>query len=301
MKKEILVTVCMITYAHEDYIEQAINSILEQKTSFDYELLIANDCSPDKTDIIVNHILKTHPEAYKIRYVKHDKNIGMTPNFKYVLSQSKGKYTAICEGDDYWIDNFKLQRQVEFLEKHKEYSIVAENGQVLNSIYNTSYLFNKEANMVDYCLEDILIKRRFPTASVMFRTRYLNDIKKFKTLSDTVLWCYLATKGKIRFQPEVSSVYRKSVTGIVEASDRLVWAKITESWNDQIKDIIKASNKKNEFDYSILQKRNFDGYWTALMCFSIKKDMFKKVTCLTKCLQIDFFKTISETKNKILN
>ncbi|WP_417875151.1 glycosyltransferase [Xanthomarina gelatinilytica] len=300
MKKEILVTVCMITYAHEDYIEQAINSILEQKTSFDYELLIADDCSPDATYEIIQRIINNHPQGSRIRYVKHDKNIGMTPNFKYVLSQSKGKYTAICEGDDYWIDNFKLQRQVDFLEKHKEYSIVAENGQVLNSIYNTKYLFNKESRELDYEIKDLLIKRRFPTASVMFRTKYLTEIDTLKTLCDTILWCFLATKGRIKFLPNVSSIYRKNHAGIVASTDKLLWAKITESWNKEILEIIKKSEKGNGFDYSIIKKRTFNEYWYAFLYYGIKSNLYKKIISYQKCLNTDLFRTIDQTKKHIL-
>ena len=226
MKKEILVTVCMITYAHEDYIEQAINSILEQKTSFDYELLIANDCSPDKTDIIVNHILKTHPEAYKIRYVKHDKNIGMTPNFKYVLSQSKGKYTAICEGDDYWTDPLKLQKQVDYLEAHPEvvFSFTrfrSLGGDVFFKDLNERFFTSKEDLIFDF---NMFTKGWYGgTLTLLFRTVALSmdKIKEYKYFRDIYLYTELLKVGTGRCLNFDSGVYRIHETGVHSSASKL--------------------------------------------------------------------------------
>ena len=91
----VLVSVAMITYNHEQYIEEAINSVLMQTGDFDLELIIANDHSKDKTDIKVKEILKNNPDSYKIKYIHREENIGMLPNFMDVLMQSKGKYIAM--------------------------------------------------------------------------------------------------------------------------------------------------------------------------------------------------------------
>ena len=108
----IMVSVCMITYGHEQYIEEAILSVLEQETTFNYEFIISNDASPDTTDIKIQRILSSHPKASQINYIKQEHNTGMTANFIYVLEQAKGTYVAYCEGDDYWIDSLKLQKQL---------------------------------------------------------------------------------------------------------------------------------------------------------------------------------------------
>mgnify|MGYP002795236009 FL=1 len=100
----------MITYKHEKFIEKAINSVLEQQTDFDYELIIANDNSPDATHEIVKGIIKNHPKAYLIKYFNNPVNLGPNANYIKAYNSGTGKYIAICEGDDYWGDNLKLQK-----------------------------------------------------------------------------------------------------------------------------------------------------------------------------------------------
>ncbi|RZK16423.1 MAG: glycosyltransferase, partial [Flavobacterium sp.] len=101
---DILVAVYMITYNHESYITQAIEGVLMQKTNFDYELIISNDCSIDNTDKIIKNIIDTNPKGYLIKYYNQKKNIGMNANFFFATDKCNGEYMAFCEGDDYWID-----------------------------------------------------------------------------------------------------------------------------------------------------------------------------------------------------
>ena len=129
--KAMTVSVLMITYNHSKYIKQAVESVLEQKTNFDFELIIANDCSPDNTDEIINDIIKNNPNGYKIKYYSHQKNIGMMSNFIFLTEQATGKYCALCEGDDFWTDNYKLEKQVSFLDSNLDYSICFHNVQIL--------------------------------------------------------------------------------------------------------------------------------------------------------------------------
>ncbi len=112
-------SVCCITHNHELFIAAAIKSFLKQKTNFEYEIVIANDASTDSTHEIIEHFRKEYPKI--IRYYNHDKNIGMIPNLKLALQACSEKYIALCEGDDYWTDDYKLQEQVDFLEKHSAY------------------------------------------------------------------------------------------------------------------------------------------------------------------------------------
>lgn len=138
------VSVCMITYGHEKFIERAIKSVLMQQCTFPIELIIANDCSPDDTDAVIQNILLTDSRASIISYTRHERNIGMGPNCYFVLQKSKGKYIASCDGDDFWNDPTKLQKQVEFLESNPDYvischdtNLVNENGvKIKDSIFN---------------------------------------------------------------------------------------------------------------------------------------------------------------------
>jgi glycosyltransferase involved in cell wall biosynthesis len=126
MSEHFQVSVIMITYNHEKYITQAIEGVLMQECDFGVELILANDNSPDNTDDVVTNYLsqKDIPKNIKINYTKHKANKGMHPNFVWATEQCKGKYIAMCEGDDYWTDPLKLQKQVNFLETNEDYVLI---------------------------------------------------------------------------------------------------------------------------------------------------------------------------------
>ena len=138
MKNQKEISVCMITYKHEKYIAEAINGVLMQECKFDFELIIADDNSPDNTFLIINEIIKNHPNGSKIKYFKHSANIRMQNNSTFVFSKAKAKYIALCEGDDYWTDPLKLQKQFEFMEANSEYSCVFHDSIIVDE--NNNYI-----------------------------------------------------------------------------------------------------------------------------------------------------------------
>lgn len=229
-----IVSVCMITYNHELYIREAIEGVLMQKTSFPIELIISEDCSTDNTRKIVSEYAEKYPEI--IVADLPDKNRGATDNFIHCVSVSSGKYIALCEGDDYWTDPLKLQRQVDFLESNPSYSAVAENGLVVNTITSKEYVFSCESER-DVSVEELIMARRFPTASVVFRKQFADSLIKEnpKVMYDTLMWSYLCSKGKFRYFTNVSLVYRRGMQGVVESTDKYKWAKTVESWNLELK------------------------------------------------------------------
>ncbi|MED3781064.1 glycosyltransferase [Heyndrickxia sporothermodurans] len=122
MDNNIVVSVCVLTYNHEKYLRQALESILMQKTTFKYEILIHDDASTDSTQTIIREYALKYPEIIKPILQKenqYSKKIGIYHT--YVYPNISGKYVAYCEGDDYWIDSEKLQKQVDFLEKYPQY------------------------------------------------------------------------------------------------------------------------------------------------------------------------------------
>lgn len=119
-------SICCITYNHEAFIAQAIDSFLMQQTNFDVEIVIHDDASTDGTAAIVAEYAARYP--HKIRATLHSHNSGMMQNFANCLSDCRGQYLALCEGDDYWIDSLKLQQQVDFLEQHPAYVITWTQG-----------------------------------------------------------------------------------------------------------------------------------------------------------------------------
>ena len=108
------VSICMITYNHEAFIAEAIESVLMQETDFDIELIIANDASSDKTHEIIESLVQNHPRKPSVQYINRIENIGMIPNFMDVINKASGDFIALCEGDDYWTDPLKLQKQKDF-------------------------------------------------------------------------------------------------------------------------------------------------------------------------------------------
>jgi len=118
-----VVSVYMITYNHESYIAQAIEGIMMQQTDFPIELVIGEDCSTDRTREICLEYQDKYPEI--IRLLLPEKNIGIYKNSKSTFIECKGKYIAICEGDDYWTDPLKLQKQVYFLETRPDFALLS--------------------------------------------------------------------------------------------------------------------------------------------------------------------------------
>ena len=238
-----IVSVLMITYGHENYIREAIEGVLMQETNFEVELIIANDCSPDKTAEVIQNILKTHPRASIINYIKHEKNIGMMPNFIFAMQQCKGKYIALCEGDDYWTEPLKLQKQVDFLEANKEYVLAFHPVQILkpDGAIVEDFITNVPENYET--IETLAsLGNYIHTPSVVFR----NVIKKFpfefnlSPIGDYFLYMILAEHGKLKCLEDKMCVYRHGV-GVYSGSSHLSRIK-----NDIIKFGCLLSYSKNE-------------------------------------------------------
>ena len=122
-KEQVRVSIIVPTYNHEKYIAQTIESILKQKTSYGYEILIGDDCSTDNTRRIIDEYKEQYPDIIRVFY--HKKNVGATKNGYTLFKHSKGEYLAFCDGDDYWDDEYRLQRDIEFLEANFQYTGVS--------------------------------------------------------------------------------------------------------------------------------------------------------------------------------
>lgn len=209
------VSVVTITYGHEKYIADAIDGILRQECDFNFEIIIANDNSPDNTDeVIANYLAKkTIPNNISIKYTKHKQNKGMIPNFIWALEQANGKYIALCEGDDYWIDPLKLQKQVNFLETNESYSACVSNRKFKDH-------FTQEEFISDYkqtiSLEDILGGIIPPTQCFLYRNNsFFINFSKFGNYQsgDRMLSYLIAQKGLIHCIKDVTAVYNYTGTG----------------------------------------------------------------------------------------
>ena len=221
MINDFCVSVCMITYNQENYISQAIEGVLMQKVNFPIELVIGEDCSMDNTRSICLEYKKKYPNIIKL--LLPENNMGMMQNFIATMQACTGKYTAFCEGDDYWIDPLKLQKQVDFLESNIEYSLCFHLADVFfenkKKLKNNLYENLKEG---EYSANEIMQKWTIPTASVLFHTRFTKNIKwdqRF-VFGDIVLFLSMAQYGKIYCLGDTMSVYRRLDSGMMLSSNK---------------------------------------------------------------------------------
>jgi glycosyltransferase involved in cell wall biosynthesis len=205
----------MITYNHESFITEAIEGVLMQNCEFDIEFIIANDKSTDQTDRIIGTYLSkvVIPNNIHVKYTNHKENKGVSKNFIWSLRQASGKYIAYCEGDDYWTDSLKLQKQVDFLEKNEEYEMSFTNIKVINE----NNELKKEKLIKDtlkstYNHSDMPIWA--PMLTRVFRNRNFDVINKKVPGMDTFMLVYQSTFGKIKYLNEITGAYRHHDGGV---------------------------------------------------------------------------------------
>lgn len=205
------VSVCMIAYKHEAYVRQAIESILSQEVDFPIELVIGDDCSPDGTAAICEEIAARDP---RVRLLPRERNLGVMPNFTRTLLACTGEYIAICEGDDYWTDNDKLRKQVEFLDKHPNYAGSAHQATVITD--GKAIRQFREDVGTDLSTDDLLGGRLFHTASILFRRAALDFFSNSPPVlsCDRLLNICISIVGDIRYFEESMCVYRVHGAGM---------------------------------------------------------------------------------------
>ncbi|MBT8323695.1 MAG: glycosyltransferase [Winogradskyella sp.] len=208
--KSITVSVFILTYNQETYISQTIASILAQQTNFAFQLVIGEDHSTDKTRTIIKNYVEQYPDKIKLLPALNS-NIGLIGNYMQTIRACDGKYIAICDGDDYWIDTKKLQKQVDFLEQHPDFSIVFTS--IKKELANGDF---KPGNMpAKYILDfnDLVYDNFIPSVSVLFRNH-----ETFKAMPKWMLkypygdWptylLLLKDGAKIKYLDDVTAVHR---------------------------------------------------------------------------------------------
>jgi len=225
-----VVSVVMITYGHENFIEEAINGVLMQECSFGIELIVSSDCSPDNTDEVVRNIIKHHQRGDRIKYICHEKNIGMMSNSIFSLNEAKNKYIALCEGDDYWTDPLKLQKQVDFMEGNLEFSFCCHRYQIYAEYDNKfdTEIYPLQFIPYNYDLKGVVVDKTVfhsnwitqPLTSLLRRSA-LNkvDVRQFKYFRDVHLFYVLLIKDKGFCHEWIAGVYRKHEGGVHTGSN----------------------------------------------------------------------------------
>lgn len=280
-----LVSIRCLVYNHEPYLRQCLDGFVMQKTSFAFEAIVHDDASTDGSAAIIREYAEKYPDIIKPiyekenQYSKHDGSIRRIMN---AAIHPAAKYIAMCEGDDYWIDPLKLQKQVDFLEANPEYGLVHTNYVALNN--ETKRISKIRRNCVDGKITKDLLLGRFyiATLTVCYRKDILKQIddsyvrEKFR-MGDYPLWIEISRASEIKYISEVTSVYR-----ILDES--------ASHSNDKYKRIAFAADVRRirmyfveKYKYSDIRSDVYKEYmyFESLVC-ACKGYYWKSIVCLLK-------------------
>ena len=264
----------MLTYNQEQFIAQAIGSILNQDTNFNYQLVIGEDCSEDNTRAICEEYAVQFPKKIKL-LPDLGKNIGLIQNYLRTIKACDGDYIAICDGDDYWIDYNKLQKQVDYLRANPTCFIL---GTKYKRLYNNGEfeLVEKQLSKSTYTFDDLIFENIVASVTVMFRNIQNQEsipewINKFPYGDwPTYLWT-IKDKGTVEFLDDVTAVYRTDIG--VSAKIRKQHSKTAKVNLEIVKSIASDtsfSDKTTIIKQSILMHKK-----GVLACFNREKQYIK--------------------------
>lgn len=219
IESEPLVSISCITYNHISYIRQCLDGFILQKTSFSFEVLIHDDASTDGTTDVIREYERIYPHIIKPIYEKENQWVkGKRGSIVFNYPRAKGKYIALCEGDDYWTDPLKLQKQVDLMETYTNYSLCfhATNcvrADDVNIVYNIIRKNKSDFNVCDLILGG---GGFMSTNSMLFPAKYIDDMPKWVSecpVGDLPLMLLLGTKGNVVYIDEIMSSYRVGAGG----------------------------------------------------------------------------------------
>jgi len=221
MKEQILVSICCLTYNHEKYIRECLDGFLMQKATFDFEILIHDDCSTDKTANIIREYETRYPDIVKPIYqTENQYSKGVRVSMTFNFPRARGEYITMCEGDDYWTDPLKLQKQVNFLENNKDYNLCVHNTDIIKEGEILKKEWRWSPKRTTFTVEDYIYGLFFHTSSVMFRN-FENRvfIKDSRILQgDISLFLSVINDKKVHFIGDVMSYYRLHDGGITQSA-----------------------------------------------------------------------------------
>ena len=215
-RQDILVSILCATYNHEDYLRQTLDGFLSQKTDFAFEILVHEDASTDSTAAILREYEQKHPDIIRAFYQKENTYSRRLNLYDLVLFPAvRGKYIAVCEGDDFWCDPEKLQRQVDWLETHPDYSACVHNSLGRFSDGTERVLFEQEGDR-DIPFSQVVkgMSFAFHTSSILARSEFILNPPDYRNVAyahgftDYAIGLRLCLSGKVRFLDRNMSVYR---------------------------------------------------------------------------------------------
>ena len=272
------VSVCLITYNHEKYIEKAIEGILHQKTDFIYEIIVGDDLSTDSTMQIINRYKEKNNTLFNI--LCYGQKMGMHKNWEAVMAQAKGEYIALLEGDDFWTDPYKLAKQVEVLDKNQTIAISFTNASVINELNDKVFSNYVEKRKENNSLLDLLEFNFIPTCTVVYRNKYIQSLPKafFKSpYADWIIHCIYAQEGDIHFLNSVTASYRLHSNGVYGGSDEESKLKNGIKTMSCIIEIVPKSYHSYCTQYlKKSQSKLLDFYKSKKMYFNVVRSYIKK-------------------------
>lgn len=225
-----VVSIICLTYNQEEYVRDCLDGFMAQKTDFPFEILIYDDASTDSTPEIIREYALKYPTVFKPTFYtvnNYSQGLGFVGLYTGI-KDARGKYVAYCEGDDYWTDPCKLQKQVGFLEENPQYVLCAHETRVRNEDYpqqNGGLFSELKSNLFisapgrHFTFDETLTGNIFHISSMMYRNRPLELPRWLPTVSacDMVLYMLIALEGDIYVLPDVMSVYRGHVTSLTSS------------------------------------------------------------------------------------
>lgn len=282
-----LVSICCITYNHEQFLERCLNGFLSQQTSFIFEVLVSNDCSTDDSQIILDKYSSLYPTI--IKDVSPQSNLGAIENFYYTLNFAKGKYVAFCEGDDYWIDTHKLEKQVLILENNPDFGLVYTNSTKISQTNNSKKIIRYKPENID----DVIRHYNCPAQTIVFSNilfhKYLCEVnpqlKKWE-MADYPLFLWFYINSKVFHIDELTAVYRILQKSANHTNDYFRARKFILSVNE----INNLFNDMFSLNYSYEELRQILIY--SLLWKAIKTKNYSEYRELSKEFNAINFKTL---------
>ena len=263
------ISICIITYNQKDYVAQAIESALAQKCNFNYQIIISDDGSMDGTKEIIANYAAKYPDLIKAFYA--DTNIGMLKNWAKALMLCKGRYIALLEGDDFWNDHLKLQKQYRILEDKPDCSISFTNAFIVYENNPDGYPYYVTKTAEYYSIADLLEYNFIPTCSVLMRNniseKFFPDNYFKSPFADWIIHFLNAQNGRIHFLNEFTCTYRVHDNGVWGgiAEERQLYNRVLAlalindiATEKNQKQIIKMSRKKALQDLCFFYKKRGD-------------------------------------------
>ncbi len=222
-KKDIVVSVYTLVYNHEPFLKEAIEGVVNQQCDYTIELMLGEDCSTDNSRAVISHYASLYPDI--VKPIFNEKNIGYIANSIKLMKACRGKYVATMEGDDYWIDVHKIQKQVDFLEANPDYSACFCKVKYIDEQGNEMPQYHPAPKKDDLDFADIIAKHYIPTPGYIFRKNlpdpmpefYLND----PISMDLPIEIIAAEQGKTKYMRDVMAVHRSHAGGITKNAEQI--------------------------------------------------------------------------------